>query len=258
MKSHVPIFLLIIFLFTSVVHGEIGHPEANLKEGYLIVEGTGVIPTNVSDYAQAIALARLAAKVDAQRNLLEIISGLKLNSETSVVNLIAHDIVRTKVEGMLQGAQFIPENEYIQNGIYHLRLKINVKDINSSISPTPQTELSIIPKEEYTGLIIDARGFNITSPNLLKIRDLKGNLIYSADRALYQPTDSIFKKSKNDALSDPRIGDNPLIISAIKIDSYDDSTLFVSEGDGRLILTSLENTDVFLLSKIVVITGGAE
>lgn len=238
-------------------------PEINLVEGYIIVEGVGVAPNNIYNDAQAKALARLAAKVDAQRNLLEIIAGLQLDSETSVVNLLANDKVRTKVEGILQGGQILPESEQYQEGFFRLKIRVEIKDITPLVYPTPETASEIalpqsMEEKSYTGLIINAQELNVSLSENLEIRDISGNLIYSAKRAFYQPTNSIFQTNMDQALADSRIGTNPLIISAVQTKEHDNSTILVSNEDGRLILTVLHDTDVFLLSKIVIITGGSE
>ena len=274
MKSKIKLLLFLLFIFGNIVilastspvySSEIMKtiPEINLVEGYIIVEGVGVAPNNIYNDAQAKALARLAAKVDAQRNLLEIIAGLQLDSETSVVNLLANDKVRTKVEGILQGGQILPESEQYQEGFFRLKIRVEIKDITPLVYPTPEAASEIalpqsMEEQSYTGLIINAEELTVSLSENLEVRDLSGQLIYSAKRAFYQPTDSIFQTNMDQALADPRIGENPLVIFAVRTKEHDNSTILVSDEDGRLILTVLHDTDVFLLSKIVIITGGSE
>ena len=263
MKYVIPI-LVIILLLPGLVFAEeeIESSLFSVDDGALIVEGTGIVPDGLYDNAEGKVLARLAAKVDAQRNLIEILQGLTLKSKTAVTNLAVQDKIETHVEGALRGARILPESEYFLDGVYHLKLKVTIKDLTPVVYPGPDREVKQdedvrVPDETFTGLIINAKSFHLPeNPLLLQIRDLKGNLIYSADRTLYQPTPAIFKLSMNEALSSAEVGENPLIVDAIKFDSHDNLTLIVSEGDGRLILSALENTDVFLLSKIAVITGG--
>lgn len=259
-KQIIPILLILILLFTAgaLADGEL-KPSIDFTDGYITAEGTGVLPPNVSELAQGVALARLAAKVDAQRNLLEIIGGLKLNSETSVVNLMANDVIRTQVMGVLQGAQIVPGSEYFQQGVYHLELRVPMKNLNEVLAPQVSTDHAssdqVSVNRSYTGLAIDATGFSMTAPEALEIRDAKGTLIYSSSSSS-EPI-PLLKMQREEALKDQRMGTNPLIVTALKTSS-DGSVIVVSEEDGRMILKNLEGTDVFLLSKIVVFYGGSK
>ena len=54
--------------------------------------------------------ARRAAVVDAQRNLLESIKGVAIDSETTVENfMLKNDVIHSKVSGIIKGAQVISE-----------------------------------------------------------------------------------------------------------------------------------------------------
>ena len=56
--------------------------------------------------AQAKAMAITGAKVVAQRNLLEIIKGVHITSETIVEDMITqNDKIKTQIEGVIKGAQ---------------------------------------------------------------------------------------------------------------------------------------------------------
>lgn len=257
MKRIVPILVLLILVFgVAAQSAEELKPSINFQEGYIIAEGIGVMPPTAAEMSQGIALARLAAKVDAQRNLLEIIAGLKLNSETSVVNLMANDLIRTQVIGVLQGAQIVPGSEYFQQGIYHLELRVDIKNLNEVLNPVGTAQASATQGQTFlTGLALDARGFDVTAPEVLEIRNTTGDLIYSAIGASAQPI-PLLKMSKDQALADARVGTNPLIITVTRT-STDGSVVYVSDEDGKKILQSLEGTDVFMLTKIVVFFGGA-
>lgn len=255
MKTKFPILILLILLASAGANAaSTVKPSINLAEGYIIAEGTGVMPPQLADLSQGIALARLAAKVDAQRNLLEIIGGLQLNSETSVVNLMANDVIRTQVIGILQGAQIVPGSEYFQQGIYHLELRVDIQNLEELLRLAPSTKAAKI--STYTGLVIDAQGFSVSAPEVMEIRNTKGELIYTANNKTVQPI-PVLKMKKADALADPRLGKNPLVVKVIKI-SGDGSVVYISDEDGRKVLTHLEGTDVFMLTKIVVFYGGSQ
>lgn len=80
--------------------------EVNWTEQYVEATGLAIIDTGrFKNIAQAKAMAHRGAVVVAQRNLLEIIQGIYINSETTVRDYMTEsDIIKTKVEGVLKGA----------------------------------------------------------------------------------------------------------------------------------------------------------
>jgi hypothetical protein len=81
----------------------------NWVEGYVRATGNGT--SDRPSAAQARLLAMRAARVDAQRNLLEIIKGVKVDSQTTVENFtVTQDIIRTNVSGVVKGARIVKES----------------------------------------------------------------------------------------------------------------------------------------------------
>jgi len=81
----------------------------NWVEGYVRATGNGT--SDRPSAAQARLLARRAAVVDAQRNLLEIIKGVKVDSQTTVENfMVTQDVIRTNVSGVVKGARIVKES----------------------------------------------------------------------------------------------------------------------------------------------------
>ncbi len=71
----------------------------------LIASGIGVASSNAPNRIQAKALAHRAAIVVAQRNLMEVIKGVHVDSTTVVEDfMVVNDTVATKVKGILTNA----------------------------------------------------------------------------------------------------------------------------------------------------------
>ena len=82
------------------------------------VDGFGSVPAGMPAN-RAKLMARRAAVVDAQRNLLESIKGISVDSETTMENyIVTSDLVKTKIEGIVTGARVISED--FENGTYHV------------------------------------------------------------------------------------------------------------------------------------------
>lgn len=83
--------------------------EINWVEGYIHAVGVGA--SAKGNLAQARPLARRAAVADAQRNLLEITKGVKIDSRTTVENfMVSEDIIKSHVEGVVKGARIVKES----------------------------------------------------------------------------------------------------------------------------------------------------
>ena len=67
---------------------------------------------------KGMSMARMAAVMDAQRNLLGIIKGVQIDSDTLMQDLIIEsDTVKRNINGLLRGAQIIEEYEKMMKNI---------------------------------------------------------------------------------------------------------------------------------------------
>lgn len=247
--------------------------EINWTDGYVQAIGRAVPPDNVTTPAQGKEMARRGAIVDAQRRLVEIIQGVRLEGKTTMVNAMANDIVRQIVEGRVKGAELVPNSEKWEGQTYEVALRVNLlRDIGSIIckpdvfgnSGAPICDPNTfnptnnpVKKSSYTGLIIDATGIKLTPQVLFSIYDETGKLIYGAAKAFYQAVaDRGLVKyfgALNSAKSDPRVGNKPLIIKAVSAGGDFNTDVIVSVADGQQMINELDGTDVFTEAKVIVV-----
>ena len=129
-----------VLLVTGVgVMGEDGKPmppKETKKLWYMNTikaTGSGVPSASQVGTAQGKAMARQAAKRDAQRNLLEQILGVKIDSETKVRDFVTEsDKIRSNVEGFIRGA-YIAEIRYLEDGLVEVDMEINLRGIRTII-----------------------------------------------------------------------------------------------------------------------------
>lgn len=82
----------------------------NWSAGQIQAEGAGIGPANAPP-SQARMMACRAAMLDAQRNLLESIEGVRVEGTTVVANMMVEsDVIKTTVEGVLEGARMVNRN----------------------------------------------------------------------------------------------------------------------------------------------------
>ena len=83
----------------------------------LSAEGFGFADAKRFPESQARLMAVRAAKIDAQRNLLETINGVRVTAGTTVKDMaLESDIIGTRVKGMLQGAFEVGTEVNLESG----------------------------------------------------------------------------------------------------------------------------------------------
>lgn len=99
--------------------------QINWTDQYIEAKGQSVIDNErFKNLAQAKLMAQRGAIVDAQRNLLEIIKGVNVTSETTVQDMItSRDYIYTRVDGVIKGAKMVGE-PIEKDGIIEVRMRV--------------------------------------------------------------------------------------------------------------------------------------
>jgi hypothetical protein len=107
----------------------------NWTQQYVEAKGFSVMDNvKFTNPAQAKAMARRGATVDAQRNLLEIVKGVQVTGETTVNDMIAtSDFIYTKVDGIIKGAQIVGEPIEKDGGI-EVKMRVPLYETNGIAS----------------------------------------------------------------------------------------------------------------------------
>lgn len=208
--------------------------EVDWAKGIIRVIGFGAAPEGAGR-AQARLLAQRAAQADAYRNAMEILEGVRLQSETTVEDfLVTSDVIRTRVEGYVRGAQFVRIDFDDFSGIAEAEMILPLgggRDLYPVLMEEVERttpEHPVVPKEEirdvpveipHTGVIIDTRGLEVKPALFPQIFDSDGYLLYGptlldVDRG-GDTTMVAYSRSMAGAKEMARVGDNPFDLTAI-------------------------------------------
>ena len=241
---------LIIALSCSVLWGQWGAaPGAITEEGensqidystrMIKATGIGAVPTNAANVGVARANAIRAAKMDALRNLVEAVKDVRITSETTVVNnMVESDVITSKVEAMIRGAQQVGDVKYLSDSSVELTMEVPLTGIMDLVMPTAESAEPLAlgappppaegttpavapatPGPPITGLIIDARGLGIKpsmSPQVLTDDGivLYGPGNYPREFAVAQGVVG-YHKDPTAAAADARVVGNPVTIKGL-------------------------------------------
>jgi hypothetical protein len=223
-------------------------------------DGYGAMPIGIAA-SRAKIMARRAAIVDAQRNLVETIKGTAVDAETTVNNfMLTNDTITTKVSGIIVGAKVV-EEEVTQDGLYHVIMSVpmygagSIADVvynavlpNNNVvaiaQPSRNFSATYVPSTvSYTGLVIDATGNEVDRTFCPAIYDTNGRTIYGVynvdksyaiSHGIVEYVDNI----NNIDYAKSRAGDYPLIVKIVGM-----KTRIVNKCD---VIISVEDADKIL------------
>lgn len=263
--------LLAIILFA--VSGKVD-AAPNWNTNTIQVIGTGVAnPRMATTPAHASMMARRAAVADAYRQLLEIVQGVNVDSETTVEQMMTtSDVIKVRVTGVVKGARVIEEGE-LAGGGYSVTMELSMFGGEGSLAdtvlerptyvepipaPAPDYRPPVTEKRPtyssggYTGLIVDCRELgrlnNVMSP---VIKDEHGQKIYGHKNLDF---DRIIREGMvsyaQDMCETSRAGSNPLIVTAIDLEDHHANPVLCTE-DAELVL--YENSKSHFLEDTAVV-----
>jgi hypothetical protein len=212
-------------------------------EGMLVATGQAVPPSNATTLGQKQLLARRGAILDAQRNLLETLAGIQVTSDTTMINLMANDVVRSQVEGMVQGAIVTRQQWDVESEIYTVDMEIPLEQARAviaiatvAVNPMPDTP---------TGLVIDVRGLNAVPALYFRIFTESGVEVSAEASAFYLTAlPDGMGAPIDEATADPRVADRAFVIRATGLrDNRVD--IVISDGDGQLLRVYLGQRNFF-------------
>lgn len=140
--------------------------EINWTDQYIEAEGNSVIDNDRFKIpAQARLMAQRGAIADAQRNLLEIVSGVYVEGTTTVENLMVQsDNIKTTVKGLLKGARQLGTTQFTsETATVRLRIPLYKSGLGDALveevkkNDTPATD-PVPATTDSTQLVLQVKG----------------------------------------------------------------------------------------------------
>ena len=243
--------------------------EIDWTNGVIRANGFGYPPENVSNKRLAVRMSKRAARVVAYRNLLEIVQGIRIDSQTSVRNyMVKEDAIDTKVRGIIKGAQVIKEQEFPDTSVeVTVEMRLNVLR-DRTVIPAPASQPKPIittPKEVtseyviYTGLVVDAQGIPAQTALNPKILMEDGQIVYDPNWVVKQASDSDkavgWARSVNAAMEHDRVKSKPLMVTALRADGSD---YVISEADAQTLHLVPEHMAFLKQGKVLIVVDPAK
>jgi hypothetical protein len=225
----------------------------NWTDGYVEAVGIGAPPQRYIGTPQARPNALRAGQIDAYRNMLEVINGVRVNSTTTIRDFtVESDIINTQVQGIVKGAKTMKQ-EYLSDGTVEVTVRMPLSGNFASViiprilekrqvMPAPQlTPQSPAPvtSEVFTGLVVDARGIQARPAMSPRIIDEKGQEVYGSmnvDRQYaVQQGMSGYARDLTAAQSNPRVTNSPVSVKGLRTEGAGRSDIVIANADAEKI-----------------------
>ena len=233
--------------------------------------GIGFVPTNAVNAGQARRMALRIAKQDALRQLIEIVNGVTLTSETTMSGAMVDDVINTKVRGFIRGARQVGQPKYLSDTSVEVEFTVPMTGISDIILPPITVAAAPVNNTGVggtaaaptattggvSGLIIDARGLKARPAMAPRILDQNGNAVYGPGKydRKYAVSNGVagYSKTLEAAQKDPRVSGNPLVIKGVAISGTNRTDIVVSNSDVSRIDVADRNGNILKDCRVLIL-----
>ena len=250
--------LYITFLLSSFLIGQDGFVGETFDRGSIDyngrkVQATGIgyIPQNVINAGQARRAALRIAKQDALRQLVEIVNGVTLTSETTMSGAMFDDVIKTQVQGVIRGAFQVGDPKYLSDTSIEVMYEVPMTGIsevviqpggfldpfapNAAAAPDAAAAAEGPTTGAITGLIIDCTGLGVRPAMSPQILDQNGGIVYGPSNYTreYAIKNGVagYAKGLDAGKEDDRVKGNPLVIKAVAASGSNNVDVIIGNSD---------------------------
>jgi hypothetical protein len=255
--------------FQGPTSGSAAKTLVNWEDGYIEAVGMATVDMGrMKNLVQAELMAQEGACTMAYAKLSEMLNGVAVTAHTTVVTMLTEDqYARSATQGIIKGARRIEERVdrsgdapkgicrigIVMRGAKGLQVpayEYAVRNkIEGKIPVFKPAEVPTAPVQNYTGIVIDARGYNLKPAMIPQIYTEDGKLLYGASvvdgQAARQNGLAGYASNMDCPCASKRVGNNPLVIKAnglygkqnagVKISTTDAIGALAANGAGNLL-----------------------
>lgn len=273
------IFCVLLLLCVLIMPGHV-MAATDITDGVIRAEG-------ICDTEQSFSQKRRAAKLLAQRALLEQIHGVQIDSKTTVENaVVTSDVINASVSGLIKGAReaacFSDEYGYV-HVVMELPVYGGINSLASVVLPSlPQKNFlppsDIIPMDmqsletstavdskqatigklygatgQYTGLIVDCSGLGVQTAMAPAIYTEGDLVVYGLENFSREQVINRGYVGYSDSIDTgaQRAGSNPMVVQAQSIEHFFNP--IISKDDAAKILAENQMSGFLSSGNVVFI-----
>jgi hypothetical protein len=239
----------------------IGNGEVNWATQVISATGSGAPNPQAPNIAAARLGAERAAKADALRNILETLKGVRIDSQTLVVNAMTEsDVIRTQVQGIVQGARVV-NTRYLSDGAVEVTVEVPITGpLTQTILPPTSFGTQAVPKAGnpvYTGIVFDSRGLNLRPAMAPKVLDEDGREVYGSAFVSQEWATKYgivgYVKDLDAAKQNDRVAANPLVVKAVKTTGAGSNDIVIGNADAQGLRDMSKNLSFLEQCRVLVV-----
>lgn len=237
---------------------KIGHGEINWTEQYIIATGSAAPAPNSANVAVARLGAERAAKMDAFRNILEVIKGAQVTAKSTGADEMSNGTIKSKVEGLVKNFK-VMDTKYYSDGSVDVIVRVELKG-ELSDALVPDTKPVAVPEKgaaKNTGLVINAKGLQAVPAMAPRVVDEAGNEVYGVSMVTEQAAKDNgiagYVKDVDAAQQHNRVKGTPLTVRAIRLASPGKSDLVISNADAEKLRDPNGNMSYLAQGKVIIV-----
>ena len=224
----------------GVVTRFVGQGEINWTRLVVRTSGSGKPESDISNPKIRRLSAERSAKIDALREALEVIRDIRVDAETRVEDYyVASGYVRSRIDVAMRSAAVV-DRRYLSGGEVEVVVEVPMTGVLMEVAVPQESvpKVSSRGEDEYTGLIVDARGLDINpalAPRILdgEMRELYGPPFVRRD-LLVRGGIALYVDDMDVAAARGRVGDRPLVVRGVRASGAGNTDIVISGSSASL------------------------